>query len=130
MCKLAAAPTALAASPAFLPPSRDATLKTVDAVSRYCCLCSGGTAITRALAASPLAFAACELGNVVNTETEVILYALLDLCAVSISCAVISANGRNLEEGLLPAQEDELSLYPGPHKHGFFPNPDYYEDNV
>mmetsp|Transcript_178844 Transcript_178844/g.573150 ORF Transcript_178844/g.573150 Transcript_178844/m.573150 type:complete len:280 (-) Transcript_178844:291-1130(-) len=65
-----------------------------------------------------------------NTETEIIAYALLDGCAIGISSLVVTCAGPEVQVGLLPAQEAELSLYPGPHRHGFYPNPDYYDDNL
>ena len=42
-----------------------------------------------------------------------------------------------LENGVLGSKqmvfaclEAELSLYPGPHNYGFYPNPDFYNDNL
>lgn len=78
----------------------------------------------------PAVFLACQVTNLLDTETEILIYGLLDYCTVGVSCLVISGAGLELEVGLLPAQEAELSLYPGPHNHGFYPNPDYYEDNL
>eukprot|EP00927_Polykrikos_kofoidii_P032287 TRINITY_DN27557_c0_g1_i1.p1 TRINITY_DN27557_c0_g1~~TRINITY_DN27557_c0_g1_i1.p1 ORF type:complete len:286 (+),score=38.61 TRINITY_DN27557_c0_g1_i1:148-1005(+) len=78
-----------------------------------------------------LAFWCCAIAGLLSTETELLAYALLDYCVVGVSSLVIScAAGPEMEAGLLPAQEAELSLYPGPHSHGFYPNPHYYDDNL
>merc|ERR1712187_294937 len=78
-----------------------------------------------------LAFYCCAIAGLFGTETEILAYALLDYCLIGVSCLVIScAGGPELEAVMLPAQEDELSVYPGPHTHGFFPNPHYYDDNL
>lgn len=77
-----------------------------------------------------LLFLLCDVGAVLDGETEVLAYALLDYCAIGVSSLVVSWASSDLQVGLLPAQEAELSLYPGPHHHGFFPNPDYYDDNL
>lgn len=77
-----------------------------------------------------LHFTFCEVFALFDTETEMIGYALLDYCLVGVSSLVVSCAGPDLSAGLLPAQEAELSLYPGPHSHGFYPNPDYYDDNL
>lgn len=77
-----------------------------------------------------LAFLASQMYAAVNSETEVMLNALLDICATGVSSLVVSCSNPGGEAGLLPAQEEELSLYPGPHSHGFYPNPDYYDDNL
>merc|ERR1712224_1101103 len=77
-----------------------------------------------------LAFLAAQVFVVVNSETEIMLNSLLDYCVVGVSGLVVSCNDPGTEFGLLPAQEAELSLYPGPHSHGFYPNPDYYDDNL
>jgi bacteriorhodopsin len=72
----------------------------------------------------------CEVVYILNTETEILLYMLLDLCIIAVPSLGISCAGSELESGLLPAQEAELSLYPGPHNYGFYPNPDFYNDNL
>jgi len=77
-----------------------------------------------------LAFLAAQIFGIVNSETEIMLLSLLDYCIVGVSGLVVSCNDPGTEMGLLPAQEAELSLYPGPHSHGFYPNPDYYDDNL
>lgn len=65
-----------------------------------------------------------------SVETEILACALIDMGLIVISSLVITCAGPDVEVGLLPAQEAELSLYPGPHRHGFFPNLDYYDDNL
>mmetsp|Transcript_96787 Transcript_96787/g.278458 ORF Transcript_96787/g.278458 Transcript_96787/m.278458 type:complete len:271 (-) Transcript_96787:93-905(-) len=77
-----------------------------------------------------LVFYLAEVACLLNTETEIVAYTLLDWSFVGASSLVISCAGPELQAVLLPAQEEELSLYPGPHNHGFFPNPDYYDDNL
>jgi len=90
-------------------------------LATWCLVCCACYALTYFL---------CEIAYVLDTETEVLIYALLDLCAIGVSSLVICCAGRDLEAGLLPAQEAELSLYPGPHNYGFYPNPDFYNDNL
>lgn len=76
-------------------------------------------------------FYCCPVAGLLSTETEILVYTLLDYCLVGVSCLVVTcASGQDLEAPLLPAQEAELSLYPGPHNHGFFPNLHYYDDNL
>lgn len=77
-----------------------------------------------------LLFSLCDVGSIFDIETEVLAYALLDYCTIGVSSLVISWVSADIPVGLLPAQEAELSLYPGPHHHGFYPNPDYYDDNL
>jgi len=72
----------------------------------------------------------CEVVYVLDTTAEILLYMLVDFCVIGISSLVISCAGADLEAGLLPAQEAELSMYPGPHDYGFYPNPDFYNDNL
>jgi len=90
-------------------------------LSTWCVICSMCYVLT---------FICCEVTGLLNTETEMLAYALLDYCTVGVSSLVISCAGPDVQAGLLPAQEAELSLYPGPHNHGFYPNPDYYDDNL
>lgn len=73
------------------------------------------------------------LGEVVcllTVETQLVAYVLLDGALISVSSCVVSSAGPDLRVPLLPAQEAELSLYPGPHHHGFYPNPEFYDDNL
>lgn len=90
-------------------------------LATWCVVCGGCYA---------LVFLLSEVACMLNVETELVAYALLDGCVVSVSSFVVSRAGSDLQVGLLPAQEAELSLYPGPHNHGFYPNPDYYDDNL
>lgn len=90
-------------------------------LSAWCILCCSGYVIVYTL---------CEVAYILDTETEILVYMLLDFCTTGISSVIISCAGSDLEAGLLPAQEAELSLYPGPHNYGFYPNPDFYNDNL
>lgn len=90
-------------------------------LATWCLVCCACYALTYFL---------CEVAFLLDTETEIMIYVLLDLCAIGVSSLVICCAGRDLEAGLLPAQEAELSLYPGPHNYGFYPNPDFYNDNL
>lgn len=90
-------------------------------LATWCVVCS---------ACYPIVFFVCEVGVLLDTETELLLYGLLDYCTIGVSSLIVSGAGSEVEVGLLPAQEAELSLYPGPHNHGFYPNPDYYDDNL
>lgn len=90
-------------------------------LAMWCIVCSAGYS---------LVFFCSEMFCLFNSETELVAYMLLDYCVVGVSSLVISCAGSELQVGLLPAQEAELSLYPGPHNHGFYPNPDYYDDNL
>lgn len=65
-----------------------------------------------------------------SSETELLAYVLVDYALIGVSSLVISCAGPERDIGLLPAQEAELSLYPGPHDHGFYPNPNFYDDNL
>lgn len=75
-------------------------------------------------------FLCCAVLGLFSTETELLAYVLLDYALIGISSLVISCAGPEKDVGLLPAQEAELSLYPGPHDHGFYPNPNFYDDNL
>lgn len=77
-----------------------------------------------------LVYFVCQVVYILDTETEMLLYMLLDYCTIGISSLIVCCAGTDLEIGLLPAQEAELSLYPGPHHYGFYPNPDFYNDNL
>jgi len=90
-------------------------------LASWCVLCS---------ACYCLAFFCCAYADLFSTETEMMVYTLLDYCTVGVSCIVVSCAGPEIETALLPAQEEELSLYPGPHTHGFYPNVSYYEDHL
>lgn len=83
--------------------------------------CSGGFC---------LVFFLCEQVDMFDSETEIIAYALLDYCTIGVTSVVLSWVSHDIPVGLLPAQEEELAMYPGPHSHGFYPNPDYYDDNL
>jgi len=72
----------------------------------------------------------CEVVFILDTNTEILLYMLLDFCIIGVSSLTISFAGADMDVGLLPAQEAELSLYHGPHNYGFYPNPDFYNDNL
>eukprot|EP00439_Symbiodinium_sp_Y106_P062533 s2602_g9.t1 len=75
-------------------------------------------------------FLFCQVFRFLEVHTEVVLGALLDYCLLGVSSLVISCAGPDVQAPLLPGQEEELSLYPGPHTHGFFPNLDFYDDNL
>merc|ERR1719454_2513949 len=90
-------------------------------LSAWCIICCSAYHIVYIL---------CEVAYILDTETEILVYMLLDVCTIGISSVIISCAGSDLEAGLLPAQEAELSLYPGPHNYGFYPNPDFYNDNL
>eukprot|EP00928_Gymnodinium_smaydae_P089878 TRINITY_DN73769_c0_g1_i1.p1 TRINITY_DN73769_c0_g1~~TRINITY_DN73769_c0_g1_i1.p1 ORF type:complete len:302 (-),score=59.75 TRINITY_DN73769_c0_g1_i1:228-1055(-) len=77
-----------------------------------------------------LAFYCCAVAGIFSTETELLVYSLLDYSAIGVSSLVVSCAGSDIDLALLPAQEAELSLYPGPHSHGFYPNPHFYDDNL
>lgn len=77
-----------------------------------------------------IVFLFCAVSNLLDTETEVLVYALLDYSTVGVFSFAIGCSLQDVQIGLLPAQEAELSLYPGPHTHGFFPNPSFYDDNI
>lgn len=78
----------------------------------------------------PLLFVSCEITGFLDTETEMLLNVVLDVCTVSVTALVIGSVDADTHKGLLPAQEAELSLYPGPHNYGFYPNPHFYDDNL
>eukprot|EP00747_Dinoflagellata_sp_TGD_P186942 gnl/TRDRNA2_/TRDRNA2_44339_c0_seq1.p1 gnl/TRDRNA2_/TRDRNA2_44339_c0~~gnl/TRDRNA2_/TRDRNA2_44339_c0_seq1.p1 ORF type:complete len:275 (-),score=17.28 gnl/TRDRNA2_/TRDRNA2_44339_c0_seq1:126-950(-) len=78
----------------------------------------------------PLVYFGAGVVGLLDTETELLVYALLDYCTVGVSALIVSSAGPDVDAPLLPAQEAELSLYPGPHQHGFYPNPNYYDDNL
>jgi len=90
-------------------------------LSTWCMVCCAGYQIV---------YFVCEVVYILDTETEILLYMLLDFCIIGVSSIIICCAGADLEVGLLPAQEAELSLYPGPHNFGFYPNPDFYNDNL
>jgi len=77
-----------------------------------------------------LVFFLCEQVAMFDSETETIAFILLDYCTVGVTSVVVGWVSPDVPGGLLPAQEEELSMYPGPHSHGFYPNPDYYDDNL
>lgn len=70
-------------------------------------------------------FAFAELTALVDSETEIILYALMDVCTVSVTSWVISFCAHHVPEKLLPMEEKHMSQYPGPAGHGFHPNYKY-----
>lgn len=74
-------------------------------------------------------FLSCEVVPLL-ADAEVLLHALLDLSAVGVPCLVISCAGPDAETPVLPAQERELALYQGPAQYGFYPNFNYYDDNL
>ncbi|CAE7215015.1 unnamed protein product [Symbiodinium natans] len=75
-------------------------------------------------------FLCCQVFHFLDVQTEVVLGAILDYCLLGVSSIAISCAGPDIQAPLLPSQEEELSLYPGPHSHGFFPNLDFYDDNL
>lgn len=77
-----------------------------------------------------LAFLCCEVTGWLDSPTELRVYAALDYLTVGLGSLVVSCAGSDKQAPMLPGQEAELSLYPGPHNHGFYPNPDFYDDNL
>ncbi|CEM31107.1 unnamed protein product [Vitrella brassicaformis CCMP3155] len=69
-----------------------------------------------------------EIMQVVDVEVEIIVHCVMDFLLLGCLPTAITFLENSVDEGLLPSQEQEMNLYPGPHKVGFHPNPEYYEN--